>query len=194
MTAVTPHDALIVVDVQNCFLPGGALAVPEGDRVVPVINRLLPLFVHKAFTRDWHPANHISFAENPEFKDKSWPPHCVQNSEEAAFDDGLRVPADALVVSKGDDPDQEAYSGFDSTTEDLAGWLRAREVERVFVTGLATDYCVRATSLDARAAGFRVVLVQDAARGVSPDTTAETLRELEEAGVEITSSSELLAE
>jgi nicotinamidase/pyrazinamidase len=123
--------------------------------------------------------------------DKSWPPHCVQNTTGAEFHPKLELPEDALVVSKGDDPDREAYSGFDSTSEDLAGWLRQKGVERVFVTGLATDYCVRATSLDAQRAGFQVVLVEDAARGVAPETTKATLEELDERGVERTTSREL---
>jgi nicotinamidase/pyrazinamidase len=194
MRSVTARDALIVVDVQNCFLPGGSLAVPEGDEVVPVINRLLGMFSHRVFTRDWHPTNHVSFSQQPEFKDMSWPAHCVQESAGAEFDEELVVPSDALVVSKGDDPEREAYSGFQSTSQDLAGWLRQHDVERVYVTGLATDYCVRATSLDARKAGFEVVLIEDAARGVAPDTTAKALRELEEAGVEGVLSKELQAE
>jgi nicotinamidase/pyrazinamidase len=193
MRPLDPHDALIVVDVQNCFCPGGSLGVPEGDEVVPVVNRLLPLFSHRAFTRDWHPPNHVSFAADPEFKDKSWPAHCVQNTQGAEFHPDLEVPSDALVVSKGDDPATEAYSGFQSTSQDLAGWLRERGVQRVFVTGLATDYCVRATSLDAKGAGFEVVLVEDAARGVAAETTTEALRELERVGVERVAAEEVEA-
>jgi nicotinamidase/pyrazinamidase len=193
MKPVNPHDALIVVDVQNCFCPGGSLGVPEGDRVVSVVNRMLSLFSHRAFTRDWHPPDHVSFTEAPEFKDMSWPPHCVQNTAGAEFHPDLEVPPDALVVSKGDDPGSEAYSGFQSTTQDLAGWLRERQIERVFVTGLATDYCVRATSLDAKKAGFEVVLVEDAARGVAPDTTEKALEELQQAGVHRATSDEVVA-
>lgn len=183
-----------MVDVQNDFCPGGALAVAEGDLVVPVVNRLLPLFGHRVFTRDWHPPNHISFADPPEFRDRSWPPHCVQNTPGAAFHPDLVVPPDALIVSKGDDPDREAYSGFQAGGIDLAGRLRERGVRRVFVTGLATDYCVRATALDARAAGFEVTLVEDAIRGVAPETTAAALRDLDEAGVARTTSVSLLEE
>jgi len=193
MRPLSPRDALIVVDVQRCFCPGGSLAVPEGDEVVPIVNRLLPLFAHRVFTRDWHPPGHVSFAEQPRFVDKSWPPHCVQDTEGAEFEPGLEVPPDALVVSKGTDPDREAYSGFQSEQVDLAGRLRDQGVERVFVTGLATDYCVRATALDAQKGGFAVVLVEDAVRGVAPETTAAALAELAEAGVERVRSDEVLA-
>ncbi len=177
-------DALIVVDVQNCFLPGGSLGVEEGDRVIPVINRLMPLFEHKVYTRDWHPPDHVSFAaESPEYRDLSWPPHCVQNTEGAEFSTALDMVPDSLVVSKGDDPEREAYSGFQASGVELAAELRARGVERVFVTGLATDYCVRATALDAKKAGFAVVLVEDAVRGVAPETTEKALAELEQEGI-----------
>jgi nicotinate phosphoribosyltransferase len=185
-------DALIVVDVQNDFCPGGALAVAEGDLVVPLVNRLLPLFRHRVFTRDWHPPDHVSFADPPEFRDKSWPPHCVQDTPGAEFHPDLLVPPDALIVSKGDEPGREAYSGFQAGGIDLAAWLGERGVRRVFVTGLATDYCVRATALDARAAGFKVTLVEDAVRGVAPETTAAALRDLDEAGVARTTSVALL--
>ncbi len=185
-------DALIVVDVQNCFLPGGSLGVEEGDRVIPVINRLVPLFEHKVYTRDWHPPDHVSFApETPEYHDLSWPPHCVQNTEGAEFSTALNVVPDALVVSKGDDPDREAYSGFQASGVDLTAELRDGGVERVFVTGLATDYCVRATALDAKKAGFEVVLVRDAVRGVAPETTKRALVELKQEGIDSVNSEEI---
>lgn len=192
MTAPHERDALIVVDVQNDFCPGGALAIAGGDLIVPVANRLLPLFRQRVFTRDWHPSDHVSFADAPEFRDGSWPAHCVQDTPGAEFHPDLVVPPDALIVSKGDDPGREAYSGFQASSIDLAGWLRERAVRRVFVTGLATDYCVRATALDARAAGFQVTLIEDAVRGVAPETTAAALRNLDEAGVARTTSVALL--
>ncbi|GAB4249310.1 MAG: bifunctional nicotinamidase/pyrazinamidase [Thermoleophilia bacterium] len=167
--------------------------MPEGDQVVPVINRLEPLFAHRVFTRDWHPPDHVSFSATPEFRDLSWPAHCVQGTEGAAFHPDLQVPADALVASKGVDPAREAYSGFQAVDVDLAAWLHERGVERVFVTGLATDYCVRATSLDARKAGFTVVLVEDAVRGVAPETTAAALAEMAAAGVQRVRSHDVLA-
>jgi nicotinamidase/pyrazinamidase len=191
MDTIHSTDALIVVDVQNDFCPGGTLAVDGGDGIVPEINRLLPLFHHIVFTRDRHPAGHVSFAEPPEYRDGSWPPHCVQGTMGAEFHPDLKIPDGALIVSKGDDPDVEAYSGFQTRDVDLASWLRERGVERVFVAGLATDYCVRATSLDAQREGFAVVLLEDAVRGVAPTTTRDALEELLGAGVRSTTGAAL---
>ncbi|MEM9999025.1 MAG: nicotinamidase [Bacteroidota bacterium] len=173
-------DALVVVDVQRDFCPGGALAVPEGDAVVPVLNRWIeeaeargvPVF----FTRDWHPTNHASFVA----QGGPWPPHCVQDTEGATFHPDLLVPDGAPVISKATTAAAEAYSGFDTT--DLAARLRAADVSRVWVGGLATDYCVRATALDALAEGFAVHLVPDGMRGITPDTSAEALAEMAGAG------------
>lgn len=161
---IQPTDALIVVDVQNDFCPGGALAVPDGDGVVPVVNTLVPQFQTRVFTRDWHPADHCSFAPEPAFEDGSWPVHCVANSPGAALHPGLEVPLDALIINKGEDAAAEAYSGFDGTG--LAEMLRTRGVTRVFVCGLATDYCVKQTALDAHAEGFDTVVITDACRGI----------------------------
>jgi nicotinamidase/pyrazinamidase len=185
------HDALIVVDVQSDFCAGGSLAVPDGDSVIPVINRIVPMFGRWIYTRDWHPANHISFAANPEYRDSSWPPHAIQGTPGAEWCTGLEMPMNAILVSKGDDPEREAYSGFQVDRLDLADFLQRRRVERVFIVGLATDYCVRQTALDAQAAGFTVYLVEDAVRGVSRDTTARALEELEAAGVLTIRSSQL---
>jgi len=173
-------DALLIVDVQNDFLPGGALAVPDGDAVIPVLNRWIdaaeragvPIF----FTRDWHPADHVSF----EAQGGPWPPHCVQNTEGAAFDERLHVPDDATVVSKATRPEAEAYSGFDTT--DLAERLHEHGVERVFVGGLATDYCVRATVLDALREEFEVRVVDEGIRGIEPETTGKARSEMAAAG------------
>jgi nicotinamidase/pyrazinamidase len=162
------HDVLMVVDVQRDFCRGGALAVPDGDAVVPVINRVVPFFGRWVYTRDWHPHDHTSFSADPQFRDGSWPPH---------------APMNAILVSKGDDRDLEEYSGFPAQRLDLAGFLKLRKVERVFVTGLATDYCVRETAMDACIAGFTVYVIEDATRGVSPDTTAAAWAEMEAAGV-----------
>jgi nicotinate phosphoribosyltransferase len=157
-------DALLLVDVQNDFLPGGALAVPGGDEIVPVLNRYLARFARQCLpvfaTRDWHPRNHCSF----QGRGGHWPPHCVQETRGAEFSPALNLPANALVVSKGDDPDAEAYSGFAGTN--LEAGLRAAGVRRVFVGGLATDYCVLGTVRDACARGFEVVLLRDAIRAV----------------------------
>jgi len=189
---IEPTDALIVVDVQQDFCPGGALPVNEGDQVVPVINVLLPKFEHVAFTRDWHPHNHCSFVDQPEFKDLSWPAHCLQGMPGAAFHPDLKVPQGVLIVDKATDAAKEAYSGFDGT--DLALQLRSRGVTRVFVCGLATDYCVKATALDGQVQGFGVVVIEDACRGVDvpPGLTANAIEEMRRAGVEVRQSGDLL--
>ncbi|MEX0959367.1 MAG: nicotinamidase [Burkholderiales bacterium] len=159
-----PGDALIVVDVQNDFLPGGALGVPDGDAVVPVLNRYIEHFEEQGLpviaTRDWHPENHVSFKA----RGGPWPPHCIAQTRGAQFGPGLKLPADARVVSKATTADEEAYSGFQGTQ--LAQDLREQNVKRVFVGGLATDYCVLNTVKDARKHGFDVVLLRDAIRPV----------------------------
>jgi nicotinamidase/pyrazinamidase len=177
------NDALIVVDVQQDFCPGGALGVPGGDEVIPVINRLVPMFGRWIYTRDWHPADHVSFSDDPEFREGSWPPHAVQGTPGAEWCQGLEMPMNAILVSKADDPRREAYSAFQVDRFDLASFLRHRKVERVFVAGLTTDYCVRQTALDARAAGFTAYLVEDAVRGVAPETTATALADMQAAGI-----------
>ena len=176
------RDTLIVVDVQNDFCPGGSLAVPDGDAVIPVINRIVPFFGRWIYTRDWHPADHSSFSDRPEYRDGSWPPHCVQGTPGSEWCRALDTPVNAILVTKGDDPGQEAYSGFQVKRLDLAAFLHGHDVERVFITGLATEYCVRQTVLDALAAGFTVYLIEDAVRGISPEKSARTLAELEQAG------------
>lgn len=159
-----PGDALIVVDVQNDFLPGGALGVPDGDAVVPVLNRYIEHFEEQGLpviaTRDWHPEDHVSFKA----RGGPWPPHCIAQTRGAQFGPGLKLPADARVVSKATTADEEAYSGFQGTQ--LAQDLREQDVKRVFVGGLATDYCVLNTVKDARKHGFDVVLLRDAIRPV----------------------------
>ena len=186
------HDALIVVDVQADFCPGGALPVPDGDAVIPVINRIAPFFGRWFYTRDWHPSDHVSFSPRPESGDMCWPPHAVQGTPGARWCKELEMPMNAILVSKGDDAKHEAYSGFDTRQFDLAQFLKLRKVDRVFVCGLALDYCVRETVLDARAAGFTVYLIEDAARGIAADTCARTLAELEAAGVMCLQSGQLV--
>jgi nicotinamidase/pyrazinamidase len=163
-TRLGPGDALIVVDVQRDFLPGGSLPVPGGDEVVPVLNRAIVAFVAAGLpvfaTRDWHPVGHRSFVN----RGGPWPPHCVQGSPGAAYADGLRLPPSATIVSKDTEPEQDTYSGFEGG--DLDARLRAAGVRRVFVGGLATDYCVLHTVLDALARGYAVVLLTDAVRPV----------------------------
>jgi nicotinamidase/pyrazinamidase len=163
------NSALLIIDVQNDFCPGGALAVPGGDRVVPVLNR----YIEKALaaggtvcaSRDWHPPDTRHFAA----RGGPWPPHCVQGTPGAAFHAGLALPAGALIVTKGDNPRDHGYSAFDGTTDDgrgLAAALCAAAVDRVLIGGLATDYCVLNSALDARKRGFDTVLLLDAIRGI----------------------------
>jgi nicotinamidase/pyrazinamidase len=161
---VHEHDALILVDAQNDFLPVGALAVVDGDKVIPVLNRYLPHFDDFGLTvvasRDWHPVDHCSFIA----QGGQWPPHCLQDSAGAAFPAALKLPADTVLISKGRNPKYDAYSAFEGT--DLARQLHARDIKRLFVGGLATDYCVVETVCDGLKAGFDVVLLQDAIRSV----------------------------
>jgi len=160
-----PGDALIVADVQNDFLPGGALGVSHGDETVPVLNRYITRFVTLKLpvfaTRDWHPANHCSF----QTQGGPWPKHCVMFTYGAEFAPRLALPADAVVVSKGSRADREAYSGFEGT--DLEEKLRAAKAQRLFVGGLATDYCVLNMVRDARSRGFDVFLLCDAVRAIN---------------------------
>ncbi len=174
-------DALIVVDVQNDFCSGGALPVPEGENVVAPINRIMGKFDYVAFSQDWHPETHLSFSFAPEYRDGSWPEHCVQDTPGAEFRGDLRVPLDSIFVKKGTEPGREAYSAFDGTG--LAETLRSRQVKRVFITGLALDYCVKATALDALREGFQVCVVEDAVKSVTQAGKTAALEELRQAGV-----------
>jgi len=157
-------DALIVVDVQRDFLPGGSLSVPQGEEVVSVLNRYLALFRIKNLpvfaTRDWHPPDHCSFSE----QGGAWSAHCIAGSPGAAFPENLDLPGSAHIVSKADAPEKEAYSGFAGTR--LDDLLRAGGVRRVFVGGLATDYCVLHTVKDALSCGYTTLLLEDAVRAV----------------------------
>ncbi len=157
-------DALIIVDVQNDFLPGGNLGVPDGDAVLPVMNRYLELFRRAGLpvyaTRDWHPEGHCSFKA----QGGPWPPHCVAESEGAAFARELKIGEDVDVISKATTVEKDAYSGFEGT--DLAERLRTQKITRLFIGGLATDYCVLNTVKDALREGFQVLLLEDGIRGV----------------------------
>jgi nicotinamidase/pyrazinamidase len=176
------HDALIVVDVQVDFLPGGRLAVPDGDAVVPVLNRYLAAFAARGLpvyaTRDWHPADHCSFRA----RGGPWPPHCIADSPGARFAAGLALPPATTVVSKATTADTDAYSGFEGT--DLDARLRTAGVRRVLVGGLATDYCVLNTVRDARRLGYEVCLLRDAIRAVNvqPDDGARAETEMQRLG------------
>ncbi|HHH36285.1 MAG TPA: bifunctional nicotinamidase/pyrazinamidase [Gammaproteobacteria bacterium] len=164
---ITPADgdALLIVDVQNDFLPGGALGVAGGDEIVPVLNEYIARFTRRGLpviaTRDWHPPDHCSFKD----QGGPWPAHCVQDTAGADFAPGLLLPADVVIVSKGTSRDRDAYSGFQETG--LHKILQQRQVQRLFVGGLATDYCVKATVLDARELGYDVYLLADAVRAVN---------------------------
>ena len=181
---ISKNDALIIVDVQNDFCPGGALPVPEGDQVVPTLNEYIKLFKEanaKIFaTRDWHPPNHMSFKPYG----GTWQPHCIQQSEGAKFHPDLKLPEDTSIISKAMNPAKESYSGFDRTT--LAEDLKKDGVARVFVGGLATEYCVKNTVLDAIALGFETALLLDATRGINakPDDVKKAIDEMTAKGAE----------
>lgn len=162
------NSALIAVDIQNDFCPGGALPVPDGDAVVYSMNLYITKFSKMGlpvyFTRDWHPQNHISFKTNGGI----WPEHCVQETYGAELHKKLLIPSRAVIISKGISPDNEGYSGFQGT--DLDKRLKAKNIRQLFIGGLATDYCVKSTVLDALHAGFDVVFLSDASKGVDVDT------------------------
>lgn len=171
-----PRDALVVLDVQKDFLPGGSLAVAEADEVVPVLDRYirkaLANRVHVFATRDWHPPGHCSFHE----RGGPWPAHCVQGTPGAEIAPALKLPRHAVVFSKGSDPDRDAYSGFDGTSLDRV--LRALDVRRLLVGGLATECCVLQTVRDARAREYAVLLLEDAVRGIDPILSAAARTEM----------------
>lgn len=193
-------DLLLVVDVQVDFLPGGALPVPEGDAVIGPINALQPRFRHVALTQDWHPPDHVSFADNhpgqapfasaalPYGPQVLWPRHCVQGSPGAGFAPGLDTDRAGLVIRKGIHPHVDSYSAFleadRATRTGLAGALADRGITRIVLCGLATDFCVAWSALDARDAGFDVLVVEDAVRGIDVDgSLARAWARMEAAGV-----------
>lgn len=207
---ITPgeQDVLLVIDVQNDFCPGGALAVAEGDAVVPVINRLAGRFPHLLLTQDWHPPGHGSFASShPGGKpfetielsygpQTLWPDHCVQGTPGAAFHRDLETTRAQLVIRKGFRRDIDSYSAFyendHRTATGLAGYLRARAITRVFLAGLATDYCVNYSALDAAKEGFVVTVIEDACRAIDlAGSLAEARRVMAAAGVSFTRSDAL---
>ncbi|WP_333784153.1 nicotinamidase [Thermocrinis sp.] len=180
---LTKFDALIVVDVQKDFMPGGALPVPEGDKVVQPLNKYIELFSERGlpvfFTRDWHPENHISFKGYGGV----WPPHCVQDTEGAQFHPDLIIPSDnKFIISKGTSRDFDAYSGFQGTI--LDSLLKERGIKRIFVGGVATDYCVKNTVLGGINLGYFAFLLLDAIKGVDvkPGDSEKAIEEMLSAG------------
>jgi len=205
----TAHDALIGIDIQNDFCPGGALEVAEGDRVVALTNALMAVFDHVLLTQDWHPAGHASFAASHvggrpyDRIDASygaqtlWPDHCVQGTAGAAFHADLMHDAAELIVRKGFRRDIDSYSAFfenDQTTPTgLAGYLRERGLKRLFLSGLATDFCVAFSALDARKAGFEVFVIEDACRAINLDgSLAMAWQKMSAAGVKRIDSADLI--
>jgi len=196
------REVLLIVDVQNDFCPGGALAVPRGDEIVPAVNRLAAEFTHVILTQDWHPRGHASFASSHPGKqpfdavDLSygvqilWPDHCVQGTQGAAFHPGLDVQHAELVLRKGFRSTIDSYSAFREndrrTPTGLANYLRERGFERITVCGLATDFCVFYSAIDGREAGFAVDIATSACRGIDMDgSLALAMRSMSEAGVTI---------
>ncbi len=189
MNKLDDATVLIIVDAQYGFMPGGGLAVADGDAVVPVINRIAPRFANVVLTQDWHPADHISFAANhpgrapfetitlPYGEQVLWPTHCVQGTRDAALHDDLRVPQAQLIIRKGFHRDVDSYSAFMEadrrTSTGLAAYLKARGISKLYLCGLATDYCVAWSALDARAAGFEATVIEDACRAIDLNGSLE---------------------
>ncbi len=207
---IDTKSVLIVVDVQNCFLPGGSLAVSKGEEVIPIINRLAKSFVHVILTQDWHTPGHISFASSHAGKKPFesiklkygdqvlWPDHCVQGTDGAAIHKDISIPHAQLVIRKGFRKDVDSYSAFReadrTTTTGLAGYLKARGLNRVFVAGLATDFCVAWTAMDARAEGLETFVIEDAARGIDAQgSLAKAWEAMKKAGVKRIKSADLVA-
>jgi nicotinamidase/pyrazinamidase len=206
---IDAHDVLLVIDVQNDFCRGGALAVPNGDEVIAPIHRVAPYFEHIVLTQDWHPANHISFStshpgKNPfdsivldDCAQTLWPPHCVQGSAGAEFHPALHLPQAELVLRKGFRPEIDSYSAFfendRSTPTGLTGYLRERGLRRVFLAGLAYDYCVGYSALDARRLGLPAFVMRDACRAIGLNGSRVAMEgEFSRAGVHVIESEWIL--
>jgi len=204
-----PTDALLVIDLQNDFCPGGALAIAGGDAIVPLINLLATRFDHVLLTQDWHPPKHISFAtthasrepyqviEAPYGPQTLWPEHCLQHTSGAAFHSDLNIPHVELILRKGFRRDIDSYSAFlendHSTPTGLAGYLRERNLPRLFLCGLACDFCVRYSAVDGKALGFEVIVIEDATRSVNlPGSVDVTNAEFAKAGIPRIHSTDLL--
>ena len=202
------EDVLLVVDVQNDFMPGGALAVPRGDEIVPIVNRLATGFEHVVLTQDWHPRDHVSFAANHDGRrpfetialaygeQVLWPVHCVQGTRGAEFHPDLHLPQAELILRKGFHPEIDSYSAFfendRKTATGLCGYLRERRIKRVFLVGLAYDYCVGYSALDARGHGLEAVVIRDGCRAIGLNDSVERIEdEFATAGVQVVESARL---
>ena len=202
-------DVLAVIDVQNCFLPGGTLPVPDGDKIVPLVNRLASLFRHVVITQDWHTPGHSSFASSHPGKKPFetiqlaygtqvlWPDHCIQGMPDAELAKELRVPHAQLVIRKGYRQHVDSYSAFleadRKTMTGLTGYLKERGLKSVYFTGLATDFCVAWSALDARRAGFDAAVIEDATRGIDAGgSLARAWTDMTNAGVKRIQSAQLL--
>jgi len=203
---MTPQDVLLVVDVQNGFVPGGTLPVKEGDQIVPLINRLARAFEHVVLTQDWHTPGHISFASShpgkkpfetvtlPYGTQVLWPDHCVQGTADANLHPALDIPHAELIIRKGYRKHIDSYSAFNEadgkTPTGLTGYLKDRGLGKVYLVGLATDFCVAWSALDARKAGFEAAVIEDATRGIDAGgSLAKSWRDMTDAGVQRLQSS-----
>ena len=204
-----PNEALVVVDVQNDFCEGGALAVPGACAILPMVNRLIGRHDHVVLTQDWHPPGHASFASTHSGKKPFettnlsygtqvlWPDHCVQGSDDAALHKDLKLPTASLIIRKGHNKNVDSYSAFveadGKTSTGLAAYLKAHGVDTVYVTGLATDFCVAWTALDARKLGFNAYVIEDATRGIDLNgSLAAAWKQMSEAGVKRIQSSDIV--
>jgi len=208
--SIGASDVLLAIDMQYDFMPGGALGVAEGDAIVPLVNRLATKFANVALTQDWHPAGHSSFASShpgakpfetmtmPYGAQVLWPDHCVQGSAGARLHEGLNIPHALLILRKGVNRNVDSYSAFTEadriTTTGLAALLKARGVKRVFLCGLATDFCVGWSALDARAAGFETFVIEDACRAIDANGSLDAAwKAMEAAGVRRVIAAEVAA-
>jgi nicotinamidase/pyrazinamidase len=208
--AIDDSSVLLVIDVQNCFLPGGSLAVKDGDKVVPVINHLAKSFANVVMTQDWHTVGHVSFASSHPGKKPFetidlkygkqvlWPDHCVQGTDGAALSKDLSIPQAELIIRKGFHKNVDSYSAFTEadgkTTTGLSSYLKARKLHRVFVAGLATDFCVAWSAMDARKAGFETYVIEDACRGIDTQgSLAKAWTDMAKAGVKRIKSGDIAA-
>jgi len=202
-------DVFVVVDVQNCFVPGGSLAVKEGDQIVPLVNRIAKAFRHVVLTQDWHTADHISFASQHAGKKPFetvklaygtqvlWPDHCVQGTDGASLVKGIDIPHAELIIRKGYRREVDSYSAFaeadKKTQTGLGGYLKQRGLKRVFFAGLATDFCVAWSALDARRQGFQSLVIEDACRGIDVQgSLAKAWADMKKAGVQRIQSADVL--